>query len=110
MEGNNICSSLNSLSIIKVIIRIHNKNENENKFIFVGSRSTFIKTILTKLEKNQKLTTSEHKELEKAIPFYEKKFGNLESYHVFFIYKYFEENLSIYHSRIIIYETIKEKL
>jgi len=74
MEGNNICSSLNSLSIIKVIIRIHNKNENENKFIFVGSRSTFIKTILTKLEKNQKLTTSEHKELEKAIPFYEKKF------------------------------------
>ena len=110
MEGNNICSSLNSLSIIKVIIRIHNKNENENKFIFVGSRSTFIKTILTKLEKNQKLTTSEHKELEKAIPFYEKKFGNLESYNIFFIYKYFEENLSIYHSRIIIYETIKEKL
>ncbi len=105
-----ICKSLNSLSIIKVVIRNINPNELENKFIFVGYRTDEIKTILTKLEKKQTLGSKDIKELEAAIPHYNSKFGNITNYNIYFIYHYLEENLNINHSRIIIYEAIKEKL
>jgi hypothetical protein len=105
-----ICKSINALSIIKFIIRNTKPDENEIKLIFVGARPTNIKNILTKIEKNNKLTINEHKELESVIPFYQKKFGNITNYNVFFIYKYIEENISIFHTRIIIYETIRETI
>ena len=54
------------------------------------------------------LSSSENKYLEKTLPYYITKFGNISKYTVFFIYKYIEENLPIEHVRIILYETIKE--
>ena len=105
-----ICKSIMSLAIIKFIIRNVNPDEPEIKLIFVGQCSASIKNILTKLEKQLKLNQTEHRDLEVAIPFYTTKFGSLENYNVFFIYKYMEENISIYHTRIILYETIKERL
>jgi hypothetical protein len=41
-----ICKSLNSLTIIKVILKNINPNELENKFIFVGYRPDNIVSIL----------------------------------------------------------------
>jgi hypothetical protein len=105
-----ICKSLNSLTIIKVILKNINPNELENKFIFVGYRPDNIVSILHKLEKQQKLNNVENKQLEEAIPHYNIKFGNIEDYNIYFIYHYLEENLNINHARIIIYEAIKQKL
>ena len=105
-----VCKSLNSLTIIKVVLRNIKEGELENKFIFVGYRPENIVNILAKLEKKQKLTSIDIKQLEEAIPHYNTKFGNIQDYNIYFVYHYLEENLNINHARIIIYEAIKEKL
>jgi hypothetical protein len=105
-----VCKSLNSLTIIKVILRNIKEGELENKFIFVGYRPENIVNILSKLEKKQKLNGTDNKLLEEAIPHYNTKFGNIQDYNIYFIYHYLEENLNINHARILIYEAIKEKL
>ena len=103
-----ICKSLTSLTILKVIIKNTNPDELETKLIFVGNRLEHIQKILSKLENNIKLTNTEINELEKTIPHYNIKFGNLDKYNVKFIYHYLEENLTIKHMKIILYETIKK--
>jgi hypothetical protein len=117
----NICKSINSLSIVKVILKNPGRNDNhghdhsnpskkestETKLIFVGYRSDNIKTILAKLEKHQKISDKENRELETAIPNYRKKFGTLEHYNVYFVYKYIEENLPLKHFKTLLFETIK---
>ena len=102
-----ICKSLTSLTILKVIINTTKKDELDTKLIFVGNRPENIQTILTKMENNKKLSDNEINELEKTIPHYTIKFGNLENYNVKFIYHYLEENLPIKHMKIVLYETIK---
>lgn len=110
VKGINICNSITGISIKKIIIRSIIPDISEIKLIFVGPQTSQIKNILTKLENVIILTKQEKKELETAIPFYEKKFGILDNYNVYFIYKYFEENISIYHTKIILYNVIKETL
>ena len=105
-----ICNSVISISIKKVIIRSLDADVNETKLIFVGPQSSNIKNILNKLEKNITLSKQEQKDLEKQIPFYNKKFGSLQNYNTYFIYTYLEENVSIYHTKIILYQIIKEKI
>ena len=74
-----ICKSLNSLTIIKVVLRNINPNELENKFIFVGYRTDEIKTILTKLEKKQNLSSKDIKKRINLIIFsdYQTNINNL---------------------------------
>ena len=118
----NICKSINSLSIVKVILKNSSnsygygnsnistqtkKESAETKLIFIGYRPENIKTILAKLEKHKSLSEKEHRILETAIPNYRKKFGALEHYNVYFVYKYIEENLSLKHFKTLIFETIK---
>ena len=109
-ENDFICKSINGLNIIKIILPSFNKDELGNKLIFVGYRPENIKQILTKIEKKEKLTDKEKKELELSIPYYNTKFGDIETYNIIFIYKYLEENLPIKHFKIILYETIKKYL
>ena len=108
-----VCKSLNALTIIKLIVKNINPNELENKFIFVGARDNNIVNILNKLEKNNNanytLDKEDHLQLEKIIPFYNKKFGNLTNYNIYFIYHYLDEHFNINHACIIIYEAIKQK-
>lgn len=105
-----ICNSITGISIKKFIIKSISSDTTETKLIFVGPQTSQIKNILSKLEKTNTLTKQEQKELENNIPFYSKKFGILDNYNVYFIYKFFEENISIHHAKIILYEVIKEKL
>ena len=106
----NICKSLNSLSILKFIIKSFNKNDSDIKLIFIGPRENNIKEILSKLEKKKSLTKEEHKTLENAIPHYDTKFGSLENADPSFVYEYMEENLPVEHVRIILYETLKTRI
>ena len=105
-----ICESLNALSINKIIIRNININELEDKFIFVGYRELNIINILNKLEAKQTLNNADATQLDKAIPSFNKKVGNLKDYNIYFIYHYLEENFNINHASIIIYEAIKNKI
>jgi len=106
----NICNSIHGISIKKFIIKSIDSEVDDIKLIFIGPQSSQIKNILNKLEKHESLSKQEQKELENTIPFYTKKFGLLDNYNIYFIYKYFEENISIYHAKIIIFEIIKDKL
>jgi len=101
------CKSIKSLSILKIIIPSLDSDKPNIKLIFVGNRPEVLKNILSKLEKQQKITDKEHKELEKSIPFYERKFGDLDNFTVIFIYKYLEENMAIKHIKTILYQIIK---
>ena len=102
-----LCKSIKSLSILKIIIPSLNSDKPNIKLIFVGNRPESLKIILSKLEKQEKLNDKERKELEKAIPFYERKFGTLDNFDVIFIYKYLEENMAIKHIKTILYQIIK---
>lgn len=128
----NICNSINSLSILKFIIKSINKDTQDIKLIFIGPQIEKTQNILKKLEskENEKkdkkdikdikditddnkyvhslLSSSENKYLETLIPHYITKIGNISKYNVFFIYKFIEENLPVAHVRIILYEIIKE--
>ena len=128
----NICDSIKTLSILKFIIKSINPDILNIKLIFVGPQTDKTKDILQKIEKKKIkedvskdksiedkskdlntymhsiLSASENKYLEKIIPYYITKFGNISHYNVFFIYKFIEENLPIEHVRIILYETIKK--
>ena len=106
----NICNSVSGVSIKKIIIKNMSIDSVDIKLIFVGTQTDKVKNILNKLEKGQSITKQEQKELDTEIPFYTKKFGILDNYKIYFIYKYFEENISIYHAKIILCDTIKEKL
>ena len=124
----NTCESITTLAILKFIIKSINPDIPDIKLIFIGPQTDKTKDILQKLEnkniredkddKDDKddnnyvhsiLSSSENKYLEKIIPYYVTKFGNISNYNIFFIYKFIEENLPIEHIRIILYEIIKKK-
>ena len=109
-DPDNICNSIKALNILKVIIHNFDKDNNDYKFIFVGYRQDNIRKILLKLGLGNKLSQEEHNELENVIPYYDAKFGDLNNYKVFFVYKYLEENLAIMHLKTILYEIIKQYL
>ena len=131
-----ICDSINTLSILKFIIKSIHKDTPDIKLIFIGPQTEKTQNILRKLEIKERkdtketketktiklddkddhkyahsiLTSSENKYLETIIPHYLTKIGNISNYNVFFIYKFIEENLPVAHVRIILYEIIKKYL
>jgi hypothetical protein len=107
INENQICSPFKTLNIQKIIIK-QTDDSPDIKLIFIGSRSTTIQDILTKIEKNEKLNKTEINTLNNEIPYWDKKIGSLDNITIKFIYKSLEDNITINQFSIILYTTIKD--
>ena len=107
-----LCEPYKSLTIYKVIRKISEDSNQDQKYIFVGHiEDKNIKGILKKIEEfgYQKLTKLEHKKLQRHISNYQTRFGEIYPQRTKFIYTHILDTNSINTIKIKIHKYLSNK-